>query len=46
MLIAMTFNGYLLFAIFFGGAFGYLVSSWDTVGLVEENDKTSSGCCC
>ncbi|TIC33251.1 CDK-activating kinase assembly factor [Wallemia mellicola] len=24
MLIAMTFNGYLLFAIFFGGGFGYL----------------------
>ncbi|TIA91095.1 hypothetical protein E3P99_01245 [Wallemia hederae] len=46
MLIAMTFNGYLLFAIFFGGAAGYFVSSWDTVGLVEETEKSSSGCCC
>ncbi|TIA76250.1 hypothetical protein E3P91_00097 [Wallemia ichthyophaga] len=39
MLIAMTFNGYLLFAIFFGGGFGYLVSSWDTVGL----DQAAAG---
>lgn len=35
MLMAMYYNGYIIFAIFFGGFAGYLVSSSDTVGECE-----------
>lgn len=32
MLIAMTFNGYIIIAIVLGGIFGHFFSTWDTLG--------------
>lgn len=32
MLIAMTFNGYIIIAIILGGIFGHFFSTWDTLG--------------
>ena len=44
MLIAMTFNGYILISIILGALVGYFFSTWDTLGMVviSENGDTNS----
>lgn len=37
MLIAMTFNGYLILAIILGGLFGHFVSTWDALAFDLSN---------
>ncbi|KAH7333004.1 Ctr copper transporter family-domain-containing protein [Rhizoctonia solani] len=49
MLIAMSFNGFALFAIFLGGTAGYIMFSTDTlkIAAVEEiQEIVNSGTCC
>ncbi|KAL1742698.1 Ctr copper transporter family-domain-containing protein [Schizophyllum fasciatum] len=43
MLLAMYYNGGIIFAIFAGAFIGHFVSSWDTVGNHEVIQKD---CCC
>lgn len=43
MLLGMYYNGFILFAIFLGHTFGYLLFGRDT--LVPEQ-LVESGCCC
>ncbi|SPO29855.1 related to CTR3 - high-affinity copper transporter of the plasma membrane [Ustilago trichophora] len=46
MLIAMTFNGYIIIAIVLGGVFGHFFSTWDTLGsahLVDADDGMGNG---
>ena len=46
MLIAMTFNGYIIIAIVLGGIFGHFFSTWDTLGsshLVDLDDGLGHG---
>lgn len=46
MLIAMTFNGYIIIAIVLGGIFGHFFSTWDTLGsshLVDTDVMTGFG---
>ncbi len=44
MLIAMTFNGYIIIAIVLGGIFGHFFSTWDTWGLRMWLTSTRSAC--
>ncbi|PWN94965.1 Ctr copper transporter [Tilletiopsis washingtonensis] len=58
MLLAMSFNGYLLIAIVLGGLFGHFFATWDTLAvpldedehagpvLLREQHGSSSGACC
>ncbi|PWN52595.1 hypothetical protein IE53DRAFT_405048 [Violaceomyces palustris] len=40
MLIAMSFNGYMLISIVLGGLLGHFFSTWDTLGsFVEEEEE-------
>lgn len=46
MLIAMTFNGYIIIAIVLGGIFGHFFSTWDTLGsshLVDLDEGLGHG---
>jgi copper transporter 1 len=43
MLIAMSFNGYVLFAIFFGAIVGYALVGDDTLPLSPSGEI--GGCC-
>ncbi|KAL1686223.1 Ctr copper transporter family-domain-containing protein [Schizophyllum commune] len=43
MLLAMYYNGGILFAIFAGAFVGHFTSSWDTVG---HNEVVQKDCCC
>ncbi|KAL1733425.1 Ctr copper transporter family-domain-containing protein [Schizophyllum commune] len=43
MLLAMYYNGGIIFAIFAGAFFGHFTSSWDTVG---HNEIVQKDCCC
>ncbi|KAJ1576602.1 hypothetical protein NDA11_001933 [Ustilago hordei] len=46
MLIAMTFNGYIIIAIVLGGIFGHFFSTWDTLGsahLVDVDAMSGGG---
>ncbi|KAJ1309356.1 hypothetical protein OPQ81_006135 [Rhizoctonia solani] len=49
MLIAMSYNGFVLFAIFLGGFIGYTLFGGDTLELGASNDAAagghSSACC-
>ena len=42
MLIAMSFNGYMLLSIILGAMIGYFVASWDTLGSVSAG---TASCC-
>lgn len=43
MLIAMTFNGYLIFAIVVGGLFGHFISTWDALAFdLSSTDITAN----
>jgi copper transporter 1 len=58
MLLAMSFDGYLLIAIVLGGLFGHFFATWDTLAvpldedehagpvLLREQHGSSSGACC
>ncbi|KAN0063707.1 copper transporter complex subunit Ctr4 [Thecaphora frezii] len=39
MLMAMTYNGYILIAIVLGGMFGHFFSTWDTVGGMASDEE-------
>ncbi|GAC97870.1 Ctr copper transporter [Pseudozyma hubeiensis SY62] len=43
MLIAMTFNGYIIIAIVLGGIFGHFFSTWDTLGSTHLVDVDPLG---
>ena len=43
MLIAMTFNGYIIIAIVLGGIFGHFFSTWDTLGSSHVVDTDTLG---
>ncbi|KAL1666208.1 Ctr copper transporter family-domain-containing protein [Schizophyllum commune] len=43
MLLAMYYNGGIIFAIFAGAFVGHFTSSWDTVG---HNEIVQKDCCC
>lgn len=43
MLIAMTFNGYIIIAIVLGGIFGHFFSTWDTLGSSHLLDVDQMG---
>lgn len=38
MLLAMSFNGYLLIAIVLGGLFGHFFATWDTIAVPLDDD--------
>jgi hypothetical protein len=38
MLIAMSYNGYILIAIVLGGVVGHFVSTWDTLSMQYEQE--------
>jgi copper transporter 1 len=43
MLIAMTFNGYIIIAIVLGAIFGHFFSTWDTIGSSQIVDFDDIG---
>lgn len=43
MLLAMYYNGGIIFAIFAGAFVGHFTSSWDTIG---DNEVIQKDCCC
>ncbi|KAG8738610.1 Copper Transporter integral membrane protein that functions in high affinity copper transport [Ceratobasidium sp. 428] len=46
MLIAMSYNGFVLFAIFMGGTIGYTLFSADNLSVGIGSDAVHSGSCC
>ncbi|SGY67324.1 BQ5605_C004g02765 [Microbotryum silenes-dioicae] len=46
MLLGMTYNGYILFAIFFGGFVGYLLCARDTATDHGDDSAAGRGECC
>ncbi|KAG8723358.1 hypothetical protein FRC12_024555 [Ceratobasidium sp. 428] len=49
MLIAMSFNGYAIFAIFLGGTAGYIIFGTDTLNMASveaSNEVVRTGACC
>ncbi|CAG7852946.1 SubName: Full=Related to copper transport protein {ECO:0000313/EMBL:CCA75408.1} [Serendipita indica DSM 11827] len=45
MLLAMYYNGYIIFAIILGGTFGHFVFSRDTVNQVAAEGDKGASCC-
>ncbi|KAI9053682.1 hypothetical protein LZ554_002636 [Drepanopeziza brunnea f. sp. 'monogermtubi'] len=46
MLLAMYYNGYIIFCIFIGAWLGAFVFSWETIGLGGGQEKENvTGCC-
>ncbi|KAG8794542.1 hypothetical protein FRC12_023751 [Ceratobasidium sp. 428] len=49
MLIAMSFNGFAIFAIFLGGTAGYIIFGTDTLNIASveaSNEVIRTGACC
>ncbi|KAG8717519.1 hypothetical protein FRC08_007290 [Ceratobasidium sp. 394] len=49
MLIAMSYNGFAIFAIFLGGTAGYIIFGTDTLNLASaeaSNEAVRTGACC
>ncbi|QRV85625.1 copper transport protein CTR2 [Ceratobasidium sp. AG-Ba] len=49
MLVAMSYNGFAIFAIFLGGTAGYIIFSTDTLNFAAaeaNNEVVRTGACC
>ncbi|OOF96057.1 hypothetical protein ASPCADRAFT_5390 [Aspergillus carbonarius ITEM 5010] len=46
MLLAVYFNGYIIFSIFIGAFIGFLIFAWGLVPEKKENDTTAMTTCC